>query len=179
MSATLDLTEDQVTETLGNFLAAVLPIAAANVFVGQENQIPEPTASDFVVMWPIARSRLGLTDQSWQYVTAPTTMQNQTATEVTVQVDIHGPSSADNAQLFADLWQSDYGCAYYDEVALPMRPLRAEVSGQVPFINGEGQFENRWVVKAVLQANVTVSTTQDFADTITVDPVNVEAAYPA
>jgi len=41
----------------------------------------------------------------------------------------------------------------------------------MPFIDAEGQYEDRWTVDAVLQANIVVATPQQFAGAVTATPV--------
>ena len=174
---TLNLTEDQITKTVGDFIASVLPFGTP-IIVGQDNYVPEPGAPDFVIMWPIMRARLAFGSDDWRFITNPTTLQHIAPSRVVIQIDVHGPASSDNAEIIAALWQDEAACDFFDGVGLPMRPLFAEEPAQIPFINGEAQYETRWVVKAHLQANFTVSTAQQFADTLTAIPINVQATYP-
>jgi hypothetical protein len=47
----------QIQTALRNFLVAVLP-PGVPVVQGQDNRVPEPAGTDFVVMWPLGRPRL-------------------------------------------------------------------------------------------------------------------------
>jgi hypothetical protein len=49
---------------------------------------------------------------------------------------------------------------------------------QVPFINGEAQWEERWTLDVALQANQTVQVSQQFADEVDAGLINVDATYP-
>ncbi len=49
----------------------------------------------------------------------------------------------------------------------------------MPFLNAEQQFENRWVINAEMQANVVIRKPQQFADTLTINTYDVQAAFPA
>jgi hypothetical protein len=100
-------------------------------------------------------------------------------TTVTIQIDVHGPASADNAQIISTLFRDTYAVDQFALSGFDITPLYASDPRQIPFFNGEQQVEERWIVDAVIQANPTVVTAQDFADQIAVGIVNVTATYPA
>ena len=98
-------------------------------------------------------------------------------TNITFQLDVHGPNSADNAQIISTLFRDDYAVeAFY---GYDMAPLYADDPRQVPFQNAEQQWEYRWVVEAHVQANQVVTVPQQFADEVDVGLVDVEVVYPA
>lgn len=101
------------------------------------------------------------------------TMAARQATMVTVQLDVHGPSSADNAHRITTLFRDSYACDFFAALEPALQPLHADDAKQAPFINGEAQVEYRWVVDAVMQANPIVTVPQRFADEvlITLEPV--------
>jgi hypothetical protein len=49
----------------------------------------------------------------------------------------------------------------------------------MPFSTGEQQVDIRWIVDLELQVNQTVVVPQQFADTVEVGLINVEATYPS
>lgn len=100
------------------------------------------------------------------------------ATQITVQLDVHGPVSADNAQIIATLFRDGYGCEAMAASGFEIAPLYAGEPHQTPFINAEQQFEDRWVIDAVLQANPVVTTPQQFAGAAVVGLISVDAVYP-
>lgn len=102
------------------------------------------------------------------------TMAARQATMVTVQLDVHGPSSADNAQFISTLFRDMYACDFFTALQPELQPLHASEPRQVPFVNGEAQVEYRWSVDAVMQANPIVTVPQRFADQveITLNPVD-------
>lgn len=85
-------------------------------------------------------------------------------TKVTIQLDVHGPNSGDNAQIISTTWRDEYAVDQFATSGFDVTPLYASDPHQVPFMNGEQQFENRWVVDLVMQANPIVTATQQFAD---------------
>lgn len=99
-------------------------------------------------------------------------------TELTYQLDVHGPNSADNAQKVAMLFRDDYAVKFFDAYGIEVAPLHADDPKQIPFINAEDQFETRWIIEAALQVNQAMTPSQQFADAVDVDVENVDAAYP-
>jgi len=85
-------------------------------------------------------------------------------TEITYQLDVHGPNSADNAQVVTTLFRDQFGIDVFAASGFDVAPLHADDPRQVPFINAESQYENRWIVEAHLQANQVVSLPLQFAD---------------
>lgn len=175
---TIDLTEAQIVGVIGDFLTSVV-LAGTGVILGQTNLVPEPAGQDYVVMWPTFRARMAYNIDHWAYIDAPVEITEEAATKVVFQFDVHGPLSNDNAQIIATLWNDDYAAVFFDGKGFPIRPTFMEDGQQMPFINGEQQYENRWALRAELQGNFTISTPQDFADTIgPVGLINVDVVYP-
>jgi hypothetical protein len=100
-------------------------------------------------------------------------------TEVLMQLDVHGPNSADNAQVISMLMRDPYGVTFFEGLDLGVTPLHADDPKQVPFVNDQNQFENRWIVEARLQVNPVVSVPQQYADSATVTPISVTARFPS
>jgi hypothetical protein len=124
------------------------------------------------------------------YVVTPTqTLASQTiaagvetllqSIKFTVQLDVHGPNSADNVQVITTLFRDRYGVDQFATSGVDVTPLYANDPHQMPFLNGEQQVEDRWAVDVVLQCNPVVSVPQQFADQLDVNIVSVDAAYPA
>jgi hypothetical protein len=99
--------------------------------------------------------------------------------KVTVQVDVHGPASADNAQVISTLFRDEYGVTQFATSGFDVVPLYADDPKQLPYLNGEQQIEERWSIDAVMQTNPVVTTPMQFMDAIAVNTINVDAAYPA
>lgn len=165
-------TEDAIMTRVGDYItAAATP--GVTVVQGQENRVPPPDADNYVCFWHSARFRLATNSSTYDVnggVRAITTPMH-----LVVQVDVHGAQSADEAQRIYSLWRDPFGCDFMAGVA---DPLFCDDPQQLPFWDGENQTENRWVIKLHLQANMTVSTPQDFADTLTAELVEVDTTYP-
>lgn len=105
-------------------------------------------------------------------------MNSTQPTQITMQLDVHGPASADNAQIISTLFRDDYAVRKFAELGGAATPLYADDPKQIPFINGEQAYENRWIINAVLQANQIVAPPQQFAGQVVIDTIDVEATYP-
>lgn len=166
MTATLSLTDAQIFTALRAFLTAILD-SSVTVLRGQANRVTEPVG-DFVLMTPLFRIRLATNqDGGWQGVTNPTALTVLAPTQITIQCDVHGPNSADNAQVITTLMRDEYGFASFQASGFNVAPLYADDPRRLPFINGEQQYEDRWSIDVVLQANPVASVPQDFANVLT------------
>lgn len=65
MAATLNLTQEQTFTALRAFLLYVLPTGIP-VDQAQDNYVPEPSASDFVLMTPLRQERLSWNETTYQ-----------------------------------------------------------------------------------------------------------------
>lgn len=99
--------------------------------------------------------------------------QSVAPTEFTVQLDIHGPDSAENAQIISTLIRDEYGCSKFEELNAGVQPLYTSDPMQAPFTNAEQQYEDRWTVDVVMQANPVVSVPLQFADFVNVTLIQV------
>ena len=149
------------------WLLSVLPVAV-EVFQSQENQVPEPIGPDFVMMTMRSRARQATNLETWAPdAIDPASLEIVQSTRLVMQLDFHGRLGSDFAQLVATLWRSDFAC----RALLPagIQPLYAEDAKQIPFVNGEKQYENRWVMEIAFQASPVVLAPQDFAAILSVD----------
>ncbi len=101
-------------------------------------------------------------------------------TNVNIQLDVHGPLAADNAQIIATALCDEYATQKFAEHpgGYDVTPLYAEDPREMPFVNGEQQYESRFVIEVGLQANQVVSVPQQFASAVDVGLISVDAEYP-
>lgn len=163
---TPSVTQNEIFTRLKTFLEAVLP-AGTVAYQADNNRVPEPKDANFVVMSATLRGRLQTeSTETWSPdATAPTAIVATMPTQFGVQLDIHGPDSADNAQVLATVWRTTY-CV--DAFPASLKPLTCSDPTYAPFQNGEDQIEWRWVVTVFLQGNPSVSTPMQFADTLAI-----------
>ena len=103
------------------------------------------------------------------------TRQDLQATQITIQCDVHGPSSADNAQTISTLFRSDRGIELIGAYGIDLTPLFTSDPIQLPFTTEAQQVEERWSIDLSLQANLVVTTPQEFADQLFAALFSVQA----
>jgi hypothetical protein len=165
------------------FLLSVLPLGV-EVIRAQDNQVPQPLAADFVVMTIIGRARLATNTVTYDDG-GPGLAQERHAlqpTQVTVQLDIHGPESSNTVQIISTLFRDGYGCDQFTASGFDVQPLFCSDPRQAPFLNESQQVESRWTIDAVMQANPVVTSPQEFAADLRLGPVGavkeVDAEFP-
>lgn len=87
------------------------------------------------------------------------------STKLTMQLDVHGPDSAENVQVISTMFRSVYAA---DTFAAGVSPLMCSDPRQMPFFNEAQQVEQRWSIDLELQINPTIATPQQFADEVVV-----------
>ena len=87
--------------------------------------------------------------------------------KVTMQLDIHGPNSADYGQIISTLFNDQFGVDNFAGSGFDLSPLTCTEPRQMPFIAGEQQYEERWTIEVVIQANPIVEVAQQFAGNVT------------
>lgn len=186
MSATLSFLESDVFNSLRALILTMVP--GIEVVRAQANRVPEPAGSDFIVMTQILRTRLATNIDVYtdHYPSSPGVGAIRQATQFDVQLDVHGPASGDSVQIISTLWRDEYTTDFFDAGTIDVQALYASAPRQVPFINAEDQYENRWTIDLSMQINQVVTVPQDFADTVVVEVnpgtntgiVSVDAVYP-
>lgn len=166
-------TQDAIQTRLRAFLLSILP-EGVEVVAAQDNRVPMPSGPDYITMNALLRERLSTNVTGFQDVPDAGTESHMQPTKVTTQLNVFGPNSSDNAQTITTLFQSEWGFAVFTAQDDTIAPLTATDPRQVPFVNGEQQYETRWVVDLALQVNATVTTPQDFADEleVTIIPIS-------
>jgi hypothetical protein len=179
MSTTISITEDNVLAALRGFLLGIVA-AGVEVIDGQDNLVPEPLGDDFIVMTVLFQKRLSTNSSTYTDPgTNPGTRNYQQSKQIAIQIDIHGPASADNTAMIATLFNDQYACDVFKATGFDIQPLYCDDGKQMPFINGENQFEQRWIIEAVMQYNPVTVVPQDFADALDINIISVDATYPA
>lgn len=98
------------------------------------------------------------------------------AVKWTVQLDIHGPNSGNNTRIIDTLFRSEYGVDFFDSAtSWQCEPLYCSEARQIGFVNGENQWEERYVMDACLQINPIIGVPAQFFDQIEVQTIE---AYP-
>lgn len=99
-------------------------------------------------------------------------------TMFTVQLDVHGPLSADNAQIISTIFRDPTAYDFLAALGHDVAPLYADDPRQMPYLNEAQQIEWRWVIEAAVQINPLVLIPQQYADTVTVTLISVDEHFP-
>lgn len=157
------------------FVLAILPLDDQHVIQGLGNRTPMPVGP-FVALTSLANARLRTNQTTWDVTDpAPTDLSIEQGVQITLQVDIYGPLSFDWATIFTTLWRDDFGCT---ALAPACQPLYTDDPKQIPLVDGEEQYEKRWLLTSYLEYVPVVSTPSQFADTLAVTLINVDVEYP-
>lgn len=109
-------------------------------------------------------------------------MEAMQETEIVVQLDIHSndlATAGSNAAIVATMWRDDYACQQIATIDPDLSPLYCADPRQIPFIDGEQQYESRYTLDLHLQANQKVTgIPQQFAAALAVEVINVDAVFP-
>jgi hypothetical protein len=232
--------QEDIFEALRTVLLGLVP-EGAEVFKGQDNNVTEPPARDYVVMTILRRERISTNVVTWadctlvgsasgtvltvERVTLGTLSAGRPlygagtspdpiivaingdgtatlstpvvfasrklaagaralrqATRVVMQLDVHSDDmsrASDTAQAISTVLRDLSGVEMLRASGLPITPLHADDPKQVPFLNGQGQYESRYVVEVHLQADQTVFLPQQFADRLEVDRIPADIVYAA
>lgn len=155
---------DAVFLVLQPFVVAVLGVGTMAIRL-PANRVPMPRGP-FVGLTPILALALSTN------VKGPIANEAQGTTrpsELTVQVDVYGPASAEQAATLSILLRDNYACEYFAERNPAVAPLFASDARQLPLVNGEDQYEDRWTFEAVLQFNPSIVVPQQSANTLSVN----------
>jgi hypothetical protein len=175
--ASLSVTETQMMAVLRSFIQGL--IAGVEVVRLPNNRVPMP-ASAFIALTPARMNRLATNivasqDGVNQLVGL---MQKQ---QRNVQIDCYGPSSCEWATIIATALRDPYGTATFAASGYDVTPLYSTEPTQLPLVDGEQQYEERWTFEAALQLNPILTLPQQSAVPPygPVDLINVDATYGA
>lgn len=171
------------------FLATITGLDPAVIIQGLPNRVSMPAASPgYITMqaFHTKRLRTNVSADSWLGVADPTAIALEQGTELRIQLDFYGASSGDWAAAVETLWRSEFACvalAGADSDGEPLvpptcQPLHADEAHLGPLTDSEDQYEQRWIVEAILQYNPVVTAPLQFANTAEITVINVDEAYP-
>lgn len=158
---TPSITQEQAYTALRTFLLAVAA-SSTEVIQGQVNRVPMPQGPNWIVMQAIRREQTSTTARDYdptggkQVMGLPTTLR--------FQLDVYGPTAAENAQAIVTTFRSLWGA---DQFATShLAPLYCDDPVQMPLLAGEQQWIQRWMIGCSLHGNISLSVDQQFADSI-------------
>lgn len=175
MSATISITQDDLTTALRGFLLSLID---AEIFLSQENNSPMPIG-DFVTMTPMTSTGLSTNRVAYDDPGAGLGSElTQRSNQWRCQLDFYGASAQEYSQIAATMIRSEYAGEWFRQNNSPLRPLYAGDPHQTTMINAEAQYENRWTLDFNAQYNAVIATPLAFMDGITVGIVAADLKYP-
>lgn len=181
---TPSIVDNDVFTALRSFLLLILP-AGTEVVQAQDNSVPMPE-SGFVTMNNVNKKRLATNVHAYrndpenvvygaenviqgaEQVTFQTSNGFRdilTPTQYTIQLDFYGDDAGDWAAVAQMMLRDEYATSNFPD---GIKPLYADDPIQMPLIDGEMNYTQRWKLQAVLQYNPSVSMAQQFARQINV-----------
>lgn len=161
---------------LGNFIQTVLP-AGVPVIQMPANRAAMPAAAPgFVGMTAVLQERIMTNLDRWDPAAVmPVAIEIEQAVRLRMQLDCFGAASSDWAVMLSTVLRDEYGCT---ALAPALSPLYCDAPKFAPLIDGEEQYEHRWIVDAFLQYNPVTSIPMQFADEAAATLIEVDEAYP-
>lgn len=153
MAVTIDIVDQDVFRALVVFFRTFLP-STVEVVQAQDNRVPMPKGG-FVAMNNIGMDRLSFNIDGYDAVNQGKTIL--TPTKFDMQLDFYGPIAQEWAMKTVALFRDEYATEIFPA---NIQPLYADDPTQIPLIDGEDQYEQRWRLAATLQYNPILSTSQ-------------------
>ena len=149
-----------IVRALGDFCIEYLKSgdAAPIVIRGYVNRVSKPASRDYVLITPMQMSRLATNRHGWngdegiESVTQPTRRR--------VQIDCYGTNAAVWAKTLSTLLRDLIACDFLKKYGIA--PLFVEDAQDLTGIEGDEQYNPRYMLGLMLQADDTVSVSLDF-----------------
>jgi len=170
MAVTIDIIDQDVFRALVVFFRSFLP-ANVEVVQAQDNRVPMPKGG-FVAMNNIGMDRLSFNVDSYNSFTQGKSIL--TPTKFDMQLDFYGPTAQEWAIKTVSLFRDEYAT----EIFPPnIQPLYADDPDQIPLIDGEDQYEQRWRLAATLQYNPILSTSQQSMIAVEIELAPIDQTF--
>lgn len=154
--------------------ALIMGLIDCEVVRGQQNGVPMPVGP-FISMTEVLQKRLSTNVSAYNDPGTNGTNAVMQPTQYAIQIDCYGPDSGDWATILTTMFRDPYGC---DQLGPEVSPFYADDPMQSPLINGEENYEARWIITAVMQCNFVVTVSQQFAGALAATLIEVDATFP-
>lgn len=172
---TPSVTQSEVFTALLSVLSTITSLPSGQILQGQQNLVPPPAPADYVIMWPLWRKSLDTNeDGGWIGVANPTAIEVTTSVEFGIQVDVFGPNSGDNAHVIQSLFRDEYVNDLLIATGYNVASLYPDDPRQMPFVDGENQYEQRWSIDLHLMIAPVLSPAMQFANTAKTTIVEID-----
>ena len=157
MAFVQSITESDVLALVRRYIKTLV---SCEIRKTQVNRVAMPKG-EFVALSPVTVSKRLSTNV---HSLAGTVVDVMAPCQISVQVDCYGPGSDVKAQTISTLFWDDYACQIFKESEFDIQPLYASDPQQIPLVNGEEQYEQRWTLKLEMQANYRFTASTSPAD---------------
>lgn len=170
---TIDIIDTQVFTALRTFLLSLAP-SGAEVIRGQDNLVSMPKGN-FATMTSTQMVRLATNIPTYSPLTGTGQKTVETKFRYLIQTDFYGPNSQPWAVQAKSLFRDDYAIEMFPDNIVP---LFSDDAIQIPLIDGEQQYEQRWKLQMSLEYQPIITMDQDFATSLVATIKEVDAYYP-
>jgi hypothetical protein len=139
------------------WLMDALGLGTAYVVQELQNRASAP-ADGYVNMLHKAQKRMGMNTVA--YSGPGETITTTRPMDFPIQVDTYGASAGDWADIIATMWASPLAIAFLASYGLV--PLFADDPVELSIVNGEAQYEERWVTVLHMQINPALAAPMTF-----------------
>lgn len=170
MSVTINIDDQDIFAALIVFFKTFIP-SNVEIVQAQDNLVAMPKGG-FITMNNSEMNRLSFNVDDYnpalqeKYILTPT--------RYVVQLDFYGPDSQIWAMQTQALFRDQYAT---DIFPANIQPLYADDPVQIPLIDGEEQYEQRWKISANLQYNPLLTTSQQSMLDVVVDLAPIDQTF--
>ncbi len=170
MSVILDINDQDIFKAMRVFIQSFVP-SVVQVVQAQDNRVPMPKGG-FITMNNTGMDRLSFNIDNYESVLEGKTIL--TPTRYSMQLDFYGPDSQVWAMQTMALFRDEYATELFPP---NIQPLYADDPVQIPLIDGEAQYEQRWKLVASLQYNPILSTTHQSMIAVDIELAPIDQTF--
>lgn len=172
MSVTVSPAQSAIFVALRSFIMGLITCPVER---GLQNGTAMPD-EPFILMTEVLQSRLSTNVASYNDpVVTDGNKSVMQPTKYDIQIDCYGPLASDWAKILVTMFNDGYAL---DKMGPDVAPLYADDARQAVLVNGEENYEMRWIFTVCMQYNPVVTVTQQFAGALEANLINVDATYP-
>lgn len=172
MTAVVTPTLEMVFAALGAFIESLI---TCPVVRGNQNRVPMPD-EPFICMTEQNQRRLSTNIASYNDPGGNNGVRDvMQPTQFDIGIDCYGPLASDWAKILVTMFNDGYAV---EKMGGQVVPLYADDAMNMPLVNGEQEYEQRWRFTACMQYNPVVTVAQQFADELMLELVSVDAEFP-
>ena len=151
------------------WLEHVLGFDTNHVIQELNNRVPTPTVP-FALMTHISQDLKAIPAEVYTSTASMVTFVS--SIDFVIQVDLFGPQSGGQTMALNALFRSGEAIRFLGQYGVA--PLYADRATEAHFVNGEDQYEERWLTRLHLQYKPVVSASMDFFSHVTIDLVKAD-----